>query len=278
MRFCIVDDDPTIIQMLSNIIEDKELGRVVGRATDGQQALEVIQNCVPDIVLIDYLMPVRDGVAVQKSITAEVPGVRFVMISQVTDKAMVADAYRAGAEFFITKPINVVEVERVLHSVGEKINMERTLASIRGMLTSAPTAQPKGEQTRIGRIRQILSHLGLVGEKGSYDILNICEQVFGKGYDTVPLDMNGICDAMGENPKIVKQRIRRAAYHGLSNLANIGIEDSMHEHFLRYAGSLYDFECVKSEMDYLRGRRQEGGRVNVGKFMEGLLVQSELEL
>jgi len=184
MRFCIIDDDQTIIQMLSNIIKDRDLGNVVGKATDGQQAIEVIIDCKPDVVLIDYLMPMRDGVAVQHEVAENKLNTRFVMITQVSDKMMIADAYSAGVEFVITKPINVVEVERVLHSVIEKINMERTLTNIRGMLGAASESletcgnSTQNDHVRLMRIRQMLSHIGLVGEKGCYDILNVCEYVF----------------------------------------------------------------------------------------------------
>lgn len=276
MRYCVVDDDPNVVQMLSNIIEERELGAVIGRANDGDSALELIRGLRPDVVLIDYLMPKRDGSSVVRAIRETLPGIRFILISQVTDKEMVAHSYLAGVEFFISKPINVIEVEKVVRSVAEKIHMEQTLAGIRGML--APQRAGVDAQTaRMSRIRLMLGHLGLTGEKGSYDVLALCEYALRNGLDQGPLDLNAICDHLEDSPKILKQRVRRAVYHGLSNMANYGIEDYMNEHFVKYAGTLFDFESVRAEMDFIRGKRPEGGRVNINKFIEGLLLHSELE-
>lgn len=276
MRFCVIDDDPNVVQMLSNIIEDRELGAVVGRANEGDVALEVIRSLRPDVVLIDYLMPKRDGSSVVKTIREDLPQIRFILISQVTDKEMVAHSYMAGIEFFISKPINVIEVEKVIRSVADKILMEQTLAGIRGML--APKVPEADAQAgRMARIRLTLGHLGLMGEKGSYDIMSICEYVLKHSAWQGPLDLNTICDHLEDSPKTLKQRVRRAVYHGLSNLANYGIEDYMNEHFVKYAGTLFDFESVRAEMDFVRGKRAEGGRVNINKFIEGLLLQSEME-
>lgn len=276
MRFCIIDDDPNVVQMLSNIIDDRELGMVVGRANDGESSVELVKALQPDVVLIDYLMPKRDGSSVVRIIKECSPGIRFILISQVTDKEMVAHSYLAGIDFFISKPINVIEVENVIRSVTEKIRMEQTIANIRGML--APRAEVSDKEgPRMNRIKMILGQVGVLGEKGSYDIMNVCDYALRHHLHKGILDLNAICDKLEDNPKILKQRIRRAVYHGLTNVANTGIEDYTNEHFIKFAGTLFDFENVRAEMDFIRGKRQEGGRVNINKFIEGLLLQSEIE-
>lgn len=276
MRFCIIDDDPNVVHMLANIVEDKELGTVIGRANDGEAALELVRSLQPDVALVDYLMPKRDGSAVVRGIREGSPKTRCILISQVTDKEMVAHSYQAGIEFFISKPINVIEVENVIRSVTEKIRLEQTIAGIRGMLQPAATAVDL-EGPRMGRIRIILGHLGVLGEKGSYDIMNICEYALRYKLHHGPLDLNAIGERLEDTPKILKQRVRRTVYHGLANIANLGIEDYLNDTFCKYAGTLFDFENVRAEMDFIRGKRQEGGRVNINKFIEGLLLQSEIE-
>lgn len=276
MRFCIIDDDPNVVQMLSNIIEDRELGSVSGRAYDGESAVELVKCLQPDVALVDYLMPKRDGSAVVRAIKECHPGIRFILISQVTDKEMIAHSYLSGIEFFISKPINVIEVENVIRSVTDKIRMEQTIANIRGMLNPGSSVQDS-DGARMGRIKILLGQVGVLGEKGSYDIMNICEYALRNKLHQGPLDLNVICERLEDNPKILKQRIRRAVYHGLSNVANSGIEDYMNEHFVKFAGTLFDFENVRAEMDFIRGKRPEGGRVNINKFIEGLLLQSEME-
>ena len=110
MLFYLVDDDPASIDILRIIIEDSDLGDVIGSAASGTEALEGLRHMRPDIVITDLLMPDMDGIEFVRQARDRFPGVRFLMLSQVTAKDMVAEAYHAGVDFFITKPINSVEV------------------------------------------------------------------------------------------------------------------------------------------------------------------------
>lgn len=279
MRFYIVDDDVNIVKILEDIIEDRELGTVVGCSYDGDTAFEEILDIKPDIVLIDYLMPNKDGASVTKEIHKVNPGIYFIIISQVSDKEMIAESYTSGIEFFITKPINIIEVEKVIKSVSEKIKMSRAISNIKGMLevNSVPIKNNiLKQEEQISAIKYILSNIGILGEKGSYDIIKICEYMIENENERyIIYDINKICWDLGENPKIMKQRIRRAIMKGIRNIANTGIEDYMNECFVKYSNSLFDFENVKAEMDYIRGKRNYGGKVNVIKFIENILVQSK---
>ena len=69
----------------------------------------------------------------------------------------------------------------------------------------------------------------------------------------------------------MEQRLRRALAQGLTNIAHMGIEDFLNETFSRYAGTLFQFEEVRAEMEYIRGARSRGGKVNIKKFVDSLL-------
>lgn len=280
MRFYIVDDDINIVKILEDIIENRKLGKVIGYSYDGDTALKEIMEINPDIVLVDYLMPKKDGASLTKEIKENNPEIYFIIISQVSDKEMIAESYTSGVEFFISKPINIIEVEKVVKSVSEKIEMARAISSIKGMLKiqGMPIQNNTSNKVKqINEVEYILSSLGILGEKGSYDIVRVCEYLIESNDNKyIIYDFNGICIKLGENPKIMKQRIRRAITKGLRNIANAGIEDYMNEGFVKYSNSLFDFESVKAEMDYIRGRKNSGGRVNVVKFIENILLKSKI--
>ena len=61
LRYYIVDDDPASRMMLRKIITDGELGLVIGEAENGEKSIVAILTTVPDVVLIDFLMPDLDG-------------------------------------------------------------------------------------------------------------------------------------------------------------------------------------------------------------------------
>lgn len=278
MTFYLVDDDSSVLRVLDNIIEEFDLGEVVGKATDSEVALGQILSIKPDIVVVDMLMPSMDGCALVKAVKDGLPEARFVMLSQVSSKNIISKAYDSGVEFFISKPVNQIEIRNVLGNIKDKLEMERTFKLIEGMFNKGgkiANSKSPGEdrfEEHIKKIRLIFSKLGIVGEKGGEDLLKICAYMLENDLKTFDFRVRDICDELCDNPKAMEQRLRRAINRGLINMANLGIEDYMNENFVRFSGTLYDFESVKAEMDYIRGKRKSGGKISVRKFIDNLIL------
>ena len=134
MRYYIVDDDISIVRILTNIIEENNLFEVIGSSNNGETAFNEILLLSPDIVLVDLLMPKMDGNTLVQELKILRPDICFIMISQVLDSELIADSYKSGIEFFIKKPINKIEVEKVTSKVAEKIEMQMMLSNIKKML------------------------------------------------------------------------------------------------------------------------------------------------
>lgn len=281
MKFFIVDDDMNIVRILEEIIEEERLGEVTGYALDGKTGVNEIIMQNPDIVLVDLLMPGLDGAKLVDEVKQYVRQTKFIMISQVSTKSMIGKAYDAGIEFFISKPINKIEVTQVIRNVVEKIDMERKFNVIENIFkSSGEPMQIKPVEDRIEKevrkMKIIFSKIGIMGEKGGDDIIMIATYLMRHNLSSNDLKVKEICDELSDNPKAMEQRIRRAINKGLVNLANLGIEDYMNENFIRYSSTLYDFENVKAEMDYIRGKRNSGGKISVRKFVDNLLLHKDM--
>lgn len=280
MRFYILDDLISAVKVLENIIESRNLGEVIGTQTNSEKAVDEIRAKKPDIVVLDLLMPVKDGITVVNEVKETNPEIDFVMVSQVVDKNMVSDAYKAGIEFFITKPNNFIEIENVLRRVVEKRQMASVLSGIRSVMgTTQPASQTASQEPAddtLSKIRKILGSVGMLGESGTKDIINVCQMMKkdNASYDSKST-LNTYALSLGEDPKIVKQRIRRAVKRGLTNTAALGIEDYYSDLFEQYAHSLFNFDAIRSEMDLLRGKSAYGGRPSIDKFFEGLQMLCE---
>ena len=74
----------------------------------------------------------------------------------------------------------------------------------------------------------------------------------------------------------MEQRIRRTINKGLTNISYMGIEDYMNEIYATYSNSLFNFEDVKAEMDKIRGKNTWGGKVNIKKFIDGLMISMDV--
>lgn len=275
MRFYVLDDLIRSVKSLTNIIETKNLGEVIGSNTDSEKAVSEIISKNPDIVIVDLLMPVKDGITVVNEVRAINPNISFIMVSQVVDKHMISDAYNAGIEFFITKPNNVIEIENVIRRVIEKKQMESVLQGIKSVIgtpsVSAPVAQMDLNNKKISKVKKILGYVGLSGESGSKDIISVSEYLIKNNlkYDSKST-LNTYSLSLGEDPKSVKQRIRRAVKRGLTNVAALGVEDSYNDTFSDYSHILFNFDAVKMEMDLIRGKSAYGGRPSIDTFLEGL--------
>jgi len=275
MRIYIIEDDITIIRMLENIIEDNDLGAVCGYALNGNDAISEITALSPHIVLVDLLMPEKDGIAVVKELKSNSCNSKFIMISQVSSKNMISKAYTAGVDFFISKPINIIEVTTIIRSITEKINYKTTLENIRNLFAKDRDPFSNAEDAILGKIKKIqlvLNKLGMSGEKGAKDIIVICNFLISSNQNMADVNIDDICNKLSSSSKNMEQRIRRAISKGLSNIAYLGVEDYMNEIYITYSNSLFNFEEVKAEMDKIRGKSSSGGKVNIKKFIDGLMI------
>lgn len=186
--YYIVDDDEVFRSMLSQIIEDGDLGEVIGESEDGAFVeAEQLNYKKVDILFIDLLMPMRDGIETVRHIASSFTG-KIIMISQVESKQLIGEAYTLGVEYYITKPLNKIEVVSVVRKVIERIRLERSIYDIQKSLNNvfqwekpqmrSETVQEEKKISDSGRF--LLAELGIAGENGSKDLLSMLEYLYGQ--------------------------------------------------------------------------------------------------
>lgn len=280
MRIYIIEDDPSVIDILEDIVESNDLGTVCGDSGGEPARLEAILALNPDLILVDLLMPEKDGIQVVRELKERGCPAKFIMISQVSNKEMVAKAYLAGVEFFIQKPINLIEVRQVIRNVRRQLENERDLHTIQSVFaekrtTTAAAGQSQQEVQR-KRLQYTLSQLGMSGEKGAADILTMCMYLLERKQPVSQIGVGALCAQLSDNPKSMEQRARRAVERGLNHLASLGLNDYGNEIFNRYASRLFPFQEVRSEMAYIQGSGQKG-KANLKRFLDGMVVLAEEE-
>ena len=278
MRIYIIEDDPTVISILEDIVERNGLGAICGDTADGPPDLEEILALAPDLILADLLMPGKDGIQVIRELREMGCTAKCIMISQVSSKELIAKAYTAGVEFFIQKPINLIEVRQVIQNVTRQLENERALQAIQSVFVNraAPPPQENRQDRERRRIKYILSQLGMAGEKGSQDITDLCLLLLAQGQTASQVGVSTLCAKLSDVPKTMEQRARRAVERGLRHIASLGLEDYNNEFFVRYSARLFSFPEVRAEMAHLQGKGP-GGKVNLKKFLDGLLILAEEE-
>lgn len=278
MKFYLIDDDQNIINILKLIIQNRNLGEICGTSLNAEDAMDDLKYVQPDIVIVDLLMPVMDGITFVKQASKLYPELVFIMLSQVAAKDMISSAYESGIEFFIQKPINSIEVENVIKKVVKNLTMQRTLTEMQSLfmnqmqeiLPQEPSKTVQ-EDAHIERVKDILQKLGVIGEIGSKDIVSIVDYMITNRDTVADATLVELCSKFTDNPKSMEQRIRRTANSAMVNLANLGIEDYSNDTFIEYSNTLFNFEQVRREMDYIRGKEQKGGNVKIRNFLNALV-------
>jgi DNA-binding NarL/FixJ family response regulator len=103
VRVVIADDQRLFAEALEAILSTDGRIAVVGRAADGQAAVDLVREQQPDVVLMDIAMPVLDGIAATKMIRAETPTTHVVVLTGSQAPQDISQARAAGAAGYVTK-------------------------------------------------------------------------------------------------------------------------------------------------------------------------------
>jgi len=116
IRILLVDDHSVVRQGLKMFLSlDPEL-EVVGEAANGAEALRLVHKLAPDVVLMDLLMPVMDGITATAAIRKEAPGTEVIALTSVLEDAAVTGAVRAGAIGYLLKDTESEELVRAIRA------------------------------------------------------------------------------------------------------------------------------------------------------------------
>lgn len=143
MRILLADDHQILRDGIRRGLENAG-ETVVGEASNGEEAVELATQHLPDIVLMDLSMPVMDGVAAARAIKESAPKVKVVILSMHDDPGRTRDALTAGAVAYLTKGTSFADVLDTLRKVydGEEVLSPHLAAS---MLEAAESANQDSE-------------------------------------------------------------------------------------------------------------------------------------
>src|SRR3712207_1887331 len=103
IRILIVDDHTVVREGLRMFLELEPDLEVVGEATNGARAVDLARELRPDVVLMDLLMPVMDGVAATQAIRSALPNTRVIALTSILEDEKVVGVLRAGAIGYLLK-------------------------------------------------------------------------------------------------------------------------------------------------------------------------------
>ena len=116
LKILVGDDSILARKQLKDVIAKYTEEPTFIDASNGQEAIDKFLENKPDIVFLDIVMPVKDGISAVSEIIAKDPSAKIIIVSSVGTQAQLKAAIEAGARDFVQKPIRADQIENVLKS------------------------------------------------------------------------------------------------------------------------------------------------------------------
>ena len=117
-RILLVDDHEVVRLGLKSLLERHPQFDVVGEASSAREAMEIVNNSHPDVVVMDIRLPGTSGIEACEEITGRFPEIKVIMLTSYAEDEMLFSAIRAGASGYILKQIGGEDLVRALEAVG----------------------------------------------------------------------------------------------------------------------------------------------------------------
>ena len=137
IRLILVDDHAVVRSGLGAVISSYDDMCLVGEAGNGEEAVKLCEKLQPDIVLMDLMMPVMDGIAATEVIKKRWPEIMIIALTSNKEKQMVEGALKAGALSYLLK----------------NISAEELVTAVRGAMSGQPRLSPEAAQVLIQDIK-----------------------------------------------------------------------------------------------------------------------------
>ena len=126
IKILLADDHQIVRFGLHALLESEPDFKVVGEARDGLEAVQLVEQCSPDVVILDLMMPRLNGIEAARQIHAQFPNIRIVILSMFDSEAYVVEALGGGADAYVLKQSTI---EDLVTAVREVMTGRRYLSS-----------------------------------------------------------------------------------------------------------------------------------------------------
>ena len=135
-RIIVADDHPMFREGVVHSLENEQDVEIIGQASSGEEAYELIKEMMPDLLLLDISMPGEGGIATTKRVSAKYPVVKIIILTGSEDDDDLVEALKAGASGYVVKGIAAKELVNAVKAVaggGTYISPEMAISLLRDL-------------------------------------------------------------------------------------------------------------------------------------------------
>lgn len=216
----IADDNQDFSRTLSTYLESQEDMEVIGMAKDGNEAVEMIKNAIPDVVLLDVIMPHLDGLGVLENIN-EIKNDNkpmCIMLSAVGQDKITQQAINLGAEYYVVKPFDIeLLIKRIRELKFYKPSGNNNFISreIKAQYIEIPENSEKSEENLEALVTNLIHEVGVPAHIKGYQYLREAIMMVVKDIDVINQITKSLYPQIAHKYHTTPSRVERAIRHAI---------------------------------------------------------------
>ncbi|MDO4295962.1 MAG: sporulation transcription factor Spo0A [bacterium] len=239
LNIAIADDNEQTLEMLGNLLEEEDDFCVVGKANNGEDAVSMIVETKPDLVMLDVIMPRLDGISVMERVrncgkVKKMPS--FIMVTAAGSEHITQDAFRMGANYYIMKPFKkdvVIEKIRRLMAYGRE---EQGMVSAAPVSTLSNLKLCADKEEYVKRhlendVTQMLHEIGIPAHIKGYQYLRDAIAVSVTDQEMLTSVTKILYPSIAKQHQTTASRVERAIRHAIEVAWSRGKMDTINELF-----------------------------------------------
>ena len=222
LNVAIVDDNPVVLNMLDELINGEEGLVVIGKADNGADAIDMITDTSPDVVLLDLILPKVDGISVVEKLKARqtrTGGPAYIILSAAGGEDVAEEAFRAGANYYMMKPF---DKESLLNRIRRAGKQEEKRAEGRTVemepereRRSALSRKEYMEENLETDITKMLHELGIPAHIKGYQYLRDAISMVVEDQEMMGSVTKILYPAIAKRNQTTASRVERAIRHAI---------------------------------------------------------------
>ena len=228
----IADDNQEFSMTLATYLKNQEDMVVVGRAKDGNEALDMIPNLMPDIVLLDVIMPNLDGIGVLEKLNEGDFMPTCIMLSAVGQDSITKKALNLGASYYIVKPFEVdLLIKRIRDLKNRNTGREYNFIRREIRPTYINLDNTKKEDNLEAIVTNMIHEVGVPAHIKGYQYLRDGIIMVVQNIDVLNQITKQLYPDLAKKHKTTPSRVERAIRHAIEVAWNRGRLDIMENVF-----------------------------------------------
>lgn len=231
LRVAIADDNANFLRVLNQVIDKEEDLDVVGIASNGEDAYKLIKEKSPDVILLDIIMPMMDGLTVMEKVNNDKEiqkDTSFIIISAVGRESVAEDAFEMGAAFYVMKPFdNQVLINHIRNINNKKRNVREE--KTHGIYLQKNTAV--NERNLEVDITSIIHDIGIPAHIKGYQYLRDSIMLAVNDNSIINSITKILYPTIAKKYQTTSSRVERAIRHAIEVAWNRGNTDTLNSLF-----------------------------------------------